>query len=195
VRRGSNGGQWQRRRSSPGGWVGGGAAAKIRQLEGSPVGWSGRKAEGRGGCSCCPRGAGVEGGKRKGGAAARLFYTDVQRWGTVDGVAPCGKRGLRERERERGRGRGGVPPRPADGAPAGSGLKQAGVGGMARPCRTAGLNRGGGGRLTGGAPVQWRAEVESVEKEIQIRLNSNDFKLFQNLTAPKIPFSSSKNLK
>jgi hypothetical protein len=34
------------------------------------------------------------------------------------------------------------------------------------PCRVAGSNRGGGGRLTGGGLAQWRATaVESVEKE------------------------------
>jgi hypothetical protein len=72
-----------------------------------------------------------------------------------------------------------------------------GVGGAALPCRAVGLNRGGGGRLTDGAASQWRAAaVESVEKkEIPIRLNSNDFKLFPTLTAHKMPFLSSKNLK
>jgi hypothetical protein len=58
------------------------------------------------------------------------------------------------------------------------------------------LNRGGAGRLTSGVPAQWRAAaVESVGKEIQIRLNSNDLKLFQTLTTPKMPFLSSKILK
>jgi hypothetical protein len=61
---------------------------------------------------------------------------------------------------------------------------------------SAGLNMGGGGRLAGGALAQWRAApVESVEKDIQIRLNSSDLKLFQTLTAPQMSFSSYKNLK
>jgi hypothetical protein len=84
--------------------------------------------------------------------------------------APRNRRGLRERERERG----GPTLTQAGGAPVSSGPKLVGASDVARPCHAAGLNRGGGGRLTGGASAQWRAAaVESVEKG---NYNSIEFK-------------------
>jgi hypothetical protein len=97
VRRSSNGGQWRHGWISPGGWVGGSAVAKIRQLKGSPVGRSGRKAEGRRGAARAVLEAPVW--KEEKGRGARRFYPDTRRWGTVDGVTPCSRRGPRERVR------------------------------------------------------------------------------------------------
>jgi hypothetical protein len=57
-----------------------------------------------------------------------------------------------------------APLAPTDGwRPAGSGPRPTFTGGVAWPCRVTGPNRGGGGRLTGGAPTQLRvAAVELV---------------------------------
>jgi hypothetical protein len=61
-----------------------------------------------------------------------------------------------ERERERERKGGCLTP--TDGRrPTASGPRPAGAGGVAWPCRAVGPNRGRGGRVTGGAPTQWRA--------------------------------------
>jgi hypothetical protein len=53
------------------------------------------------------------------------FKPGARRWMTTGGVAPCGRRGPRERER-------GVPARSTDGA------QPVGAGDVARPCRAAG---------------------------------------------------------
>jgi hypothetical protein len=66
--------------------------------------------------------------------AAQPFYTNARRWGTGDGVAPCDRRGPRERERESAEGVS---------RPIGSGPRPAGAG-RGAPCRVAGPNRGRG---------------------------------------------------
>jgi hypothetical protein len=72
----------------------------------------------------------------------------ARRWKTV-----MRQEGGRERESDRG---GCLAP--TDGRhPTGSGLRPVGGGGVVQPCRTAGSNKGGGGRLTGGPLTQWRA--------------------------------------
>jgi hypothetical protein len=78
---------------------------------------------------------GKKNGERKWGTAARPFYTSARRWGTVDGVAPRGRRGLRE-------SRGGGPTPSSGRCLAGSGLRPAGAGGVARPVR---IGEGQGG--------------------------------------------------
>jgi hypothetical protein len=61
------------------------------------------------------------------------------------------------------RERGGCLAPTAGWRPAGSGPRPTFTGGVAWPCRVTGPNRGGGGRLTGGAPAQLRvAAVELV---------------------------------
>jgi hypothetical protein len=54
-----------------------------------------------------------------------------------------------------------------------------------RPCRVVGPNRGGGGRLTGGAPTQWRvAAVESVEKGNPHLIEFKRFQIISNFDHP-----------
>jgi hypothetical protein len=127
------------RRSSPRGRVSDGSTAKSGGLEGARVDGQSR-GEGR----VLVRSIEEEnGGDKKGGTAASggLFVPVRGVGGWPNRVVRHGKQGLRE---------GGVPPRPAGGALSGNGPKPAGASGTARPCRVSGLNRGGGGRLSGG---------------------------------------------
>jgi hypothetical protein len=144
MRRASNERKMAARRSSPRGRVSDGSTAKSGGLEGARVDGQSR-GEGR----VLVRSIEEEnGGDKKGGVAApgRPFCTSAWSWGMAQqgGVT---RQARAERERE---GEGGVPPRPAGGALSGNGLKPTGAGGTARPCRVSGLNRGGGGRLSGG---------------------------------------------
>jgi hypothetical protein len=129
------------------GWNGSAATLRlaIRWLEGSSVGRSGQKAEGRkGGVRAAE---GKRNGERKGGFTRRRdrFILAHEggggRWGRATWQVSA------ERERERGC------PTPTGGrCPAGSGLRLVGTGGVVRPCCGTGPNRGGGMRLTGGPP-------------------------------------------
>jgi hypothetical protein len=93
---------------------------------------------------------GFERGRKMGVTGSRGRGPGGGRW-------PRSRRGLRERER------GGCLV-PTDGwRPVGSGPRPTFTGGVAWPCCVTGPSRGGGGRLTGGAPTQLRvAAVELV---------------------------------
>jgi hypothetical protein len=111
-------------------------------------------------------------GEEKGAVAATVaFYSSAARWGQSMGVAPCGRRG----SRERGRGRGGCPTQTDGRRPIDSSPRLAGTGGMAQPCRAAGPNMGGGGRLTGVPRPQCRAAAPADRRAraAQCRVQTN----------------------
>jgi hypothetical protein len=105
--------------------------------------------------SSCDRGRGEKLGKEEGGGGDDgHFKPGTRRWGMAGGVAPCGRRGLRERGRECVCGGGWAPTRLADGArPAASRGRLARVVWRGHAARPAEQGRG----LTGGPRPHYRA--------------------------------------
>jgi hypothetical protein len=164
-----------------------GVAGERSSPRGGQGGSSGSKSHGGGGVRTTANesqhegeGVGVLGWPRfqRGRKRAMLRRGSALLTGTMRsrGRGPGG--GRQPRSRRGSRERGGVSPQPT---------------GDARPAAARGRRTLAWVAWPRHSGWQWRWNW--FEKEFEIRLNLNDLKLFQTLTAPKMPFPSSKNLK